>query len=155
MLKQLPPILLAGRITQLCHPWVLQKSTHLWPGITFLNQTKMSSACRAITVNVRERHAGSGRPRKTRDEPFHQHAMNTGTAVIKQCFKPATDRMWQIQTTGYFFFFFLFLRDMATNIYVRESKFVSCLTLISPIWWKFLLSEPLIKYMRSSLLYVM
>lgn len=124
MLKQLPPILLAGRITQLCHPWVLQKSTHLWPGITFLDQTKMSCACRAITVNVRERHAGSGRLRKTRDEPFHQQAMNTGTAVIKQHFKPATDRMWQIQTPGCFFIFF-FLRDMVTNIYVRESKFVS------------------------------
>lgn len=82
MLKQLPLILEAGRITQLCHPWVLQKSMHLQPGIIFLNQTKMSSACRAITFNVRERYVR----RKTSDEPFHQRALNTGTSVIRQQF---------------------------------------------------------------------
>lgn len=72
MLKQLPLILAAGRITQLCHPWVLQKSTDFWPEIIFLNQTKMSSVCRAITVNVRERYASTGQLRKTSDELFHQ-----------------------------------------------------------------------------------
>lgn len=101
----------------------------------------MSSACRAITVNVRERYVETGQRRgKTSDEPFHQHAMNTGTAVIKQQIKLARDRMWQSQTAGCFF------KDMVTNIYVRESKFVSCLTLIRPIWSEFLSGfEPLIK----------
>lgn len=93
MLKQLPLILAVGCITQLCHPWVLQKSVHLWPGIIFPNQTKMSAARRAITVNVRERYAGAGQLRKTSDEPFHQRAMNTATAVIKQRFNLTLDRM--------------------------------------------------------------
>lgn len=83
MLKQLPLVLAAGHITQLCHPWVLQKSMHLWPEIIYLRRTKMSSACRAITVNVHEKYAGTRQLRKTSDEPFHQRAMNTATAVKK------------------------------------------------------------------------
>lgn len=72
MLKQLTLIHTVGHITQLCHPWVLQKSMHLQPGIIFLNQTKMSSACWAITVNVCERYVGARQPRKTSDKPFRQ-----------------------------------------------------------------------------------
>lgn len=145
MLKLLPLILAAGHITPLCHSWVLQKSMHLWPGITSLNQTKMSSACWAVTVNVRERYVGTGQLRKTSDDPFDQHARNTGTAVrLRQC-KVAWDGFWQILTPGCFF------RGIVTNIYVKESKFVSCLTLMPPIWSVFLCDfEPLIKYIRSS-----
>lgn len=99
MLKQLPLILTEGRITQLCHPWVLQKSAHLWPEIIFLNQNKMSSPCRAITVNVRERYVGTRQWRKTSDKAFRQQHR---PCCHKTAVHLAQHRTRQSQTTRLF-----------------------------------------------------
>lgn len=139
MLKQLPLILTEGRITQLCHPWVLQKSAHLWPEIIFLNQNKMSSPCRAITVNVRERYVGTRQRGKTSDKAFRQQHRQ---CCHKTAVHLAQHRTRQTQTTGCFF--------MATNVYVSAGKVVGCLTMLCPIMWFLIDFEQLITYTESS-----